>query len=101
MNTVSAAAASAVKVIYVATILKNIIVVCEATIHPRHSPEQFYLKIQDILLTNLDEVTNSRFKIDDVLHQGRAMLNKEDEPVQKAKPTLRFLNDENAANYVD
>ena len=41
MNTVSAAAASAVKVIYVATILKNIIVVCEATIHPKHSVQFF------------------------------------------------------------
>ena len=36
--------------------------------------EQLYLKIQDVLLTNLDEVTNSRFQIDDVHHQGRAML---------------------------
>ena len=36
--------------------------------------EQLYLKIQDVLLTNLDEVSNSRFQIDDVHHQGRAML---------------------------
>ena len=50
--------------------------------------DHLYLKIQDILLTNLDEVTNSRFQINaDVHHQGRAML-KEDNPVQKA-PTLR------------
>ena len=37
-------------------------------------PEQLYLKIQDVLLTNLDEVTNTRFQINDVHHQGRSML---------------------------
>ena len=48
--------------------------ICLAKFYIVAKDEQLYLKIQDVLLTNLDEVTNSRFQIDDVHHQGRAML---------------------------